>query len=137
MTEETRPNGSFTPGPWSIADRDDTEPACFTIEAPHSSGRGDNVPLAQVFGFSPEQNLRDARLIASAPEMLAALQAIAAGLPEFPDAPIGPENEWGLAKDAVSLTVGAVRQVRAAIVKATVPNAALAAPPALRPAAHD
>lgn len=68
-------------------------------------------------GVDPtEERDANARLMASAPELLEALKTVAAGLPSFPD-PRTPDG-LGVLSSSISLTVGQVRQCRAVIAKA-------------------
>lgn len=63
---------SHTPGPWNLrADPDDRE-AWIIVDASHSSFRVCDVSPR----FGAKEELRNARLIAAAPEMLAALSDV-------------------------------------------------------------
>lgn len=65
-------NAKHTPGPWFHALQAGAETQHF-IYGPHGKPR-----IAEVLGNSTEQITANARLIAAAPELLAALQAVLA-----------------------------------------------------------
>lgn len=87
-----------TPGPWRA------DVGCYTV-------RADALPLSAATGLDSGavavavQSIHDARLIAAAPELLAALEGV-----ESHNAALKPEYK---------LSESLMRQVRAAIAKAT------------------
>lgn len=106
-----------TPGPWRVDAGPFTNEGSFaTMIMPERMGN----QVASAFGWGDrELSLANARLIAAAPDLLAALQALVAGLPSFPDEPVGPDGRLGVDRKVVDVTVGDVRAARQAIAKAT------------------
>ena len=88
-----------TPGPWMVVD-DHPDKACYYIQ---DKNHLDEIATIYRYERNPCDTLADARLIAAAPDLLKALEGIAALL-----------EQLGFVSDA-SLTVGAAR---AAIAKA-------------------
>lgn len=62
----------FTPGPWEISESAYVCRQAIVARTPE----GDLDPIAEVMGSGKGQNLANARLIAAAPEMLAALREL-------------------------------------------------------------
>lgn len=65
--------GKWTPGPWAVAEGDVYR--AEDIAAGHKPGA--LAPIAQVYGTTCEEHEANTRLIAAAPELLAALEHIA------------------------------------------------------------
>lgn len=66
-----------TPGPWYVTDFSDQFDKAYGISTkPGDLGTGDVCPAGDDNGVCAIQNLDDARLIAAAPDLLEALQAI-------------------------------------------------------------
>ena len=93
-------SAQHTPGPWIAGDDEGSD---YYLVGPHD---GDGIVYQPVVKLHSEAN---ARLIAAAPEMLAALQAVLAEI-EGPDRPHSTDS-W--------LPSHLAHQVRAAIAKAT------------------
>lgn len=69
-------SGKWTPGPWFTEPREDIDLYAFEVRAPD----GGDVPwwIASIHVLPPDQHEVNARLIAAAPEMAAALEKAAA-----------------------------------------------------------
>jgi len=70
-----------TPGPWQIMTRDSVGDNIFTESKPHRR-------IANTYGDA-EEYIANARLIAAAPDLLAALERIVAKYEAAPDGPLG------------------------------------------------
>jgi hypothetical protein len=62
----------FTPGPWEISESAYVCRQAIVARTPE----GDLDPIAEVMGSGKGQNLANARLIAAAPDLIAALKSV-------------------------------------------------------------
>lgn len=64
----------------------------------------------------PYTNIRLCSLHAAAPKLYAALKTIISAMPNPPDAPVGPEDEWSVRPEAIkTMTMGDIRRARKAL----------------------
>jgi hypothetical protein len=75
-------NTPHTPGPWTadpICRESDIEPRHLQVKAAHA---GESIPIKKVatvyYGVTDDERIANARLIAAAPALLAAVAAVAA-----------------------------------------------------------
>ena len=99
-------SNKFTPGPW-FNGQDGFNLGCGVVYARHANGNPKDVATIRGWGGEQQQN---SRLIASAPDLLEALEAI------LPFIPRTSASEGGASK--YSENVKAADMVRAAIAKA-------------------
>lgn len=88
---KTAASGGYTPGPWVARDEGDGLPASVF------DATVDEQFIAEVYGRGDGEHLRNARLIATAPEMHAFIQLVADRF-EGTDAPLGQLASHILAK---------------------------------------
>lgn len=67
-----------TPGPWAMDDRQAGD--CYAYVLPESGGILSKICRVDISGDSYGQSIADARLIAAAPDLLEALQALFANM---------------------------------------------------------
>jgi len=120
-----------TPGPWFARKGDTFNPertwgvvvpldreACAAVDGDltgfDANANGRTVVLAEVFDAEADQGEADARLIAAAPDLLAALVALAATARTFRNVPKA-EQEWGpLDDEALNAAFVAIDKARGA-----------------------
>ena len=93
---------AHTPGPWVIDD--DGEVTLITVPGGDSGVDNDVAEVYGGNGNDPQEQQANARLIAAAPDLLEALQAM--NVPDYPLADVPANRKWILAQRAIAKAEG-------------------------------